>query len=84
MEFLNELNAKHESIMFEHTENIDRQTFLNINSEHPKSLNSSIPYSQALRIKRICSETTNFKYQYNTTTLKQGYKKNLSIKNSQM
>ena len=48
MEFLNELNAKHESIKFEYTENIDRQTFLNINSEHPKSLNSSVPYNQAL------------------------------------
>ena len=33
----------------------DRQTFLKINSEHPKSLKNSLPYSQALRIKRICS-----------------------------
>ena len=29
-----------------------RQSFLHINSEHPKSLKDSIPYSQALRIKR--------------------------------
>ena len=28
----------------------NRQTFLNINSEHPKSLKNSIPYSQALWI----------------------------------
>ena len=38
----------------------DRQTFLNINSEHPKSLKNNIPYSQALRIKRICSTKKDF------------------------
>ena len=32
------------------------------NSAHPKSLKNSIPYSQALRIKRICSKTTDFEY----------------------
>ena len=36
----------------------DRQTFLNINSDHPKYLKTSIPYSQALRIKIICSKAT--------------------------
>ena len=40
----------------------DRQTFININSEHSKSLKTSIPYSQALTIKRICSKTTDFKH----------------------
>ena len=38
----------------------DRQTFLNINSEQPKSLKISIPYSQALQIKRICSTKKDF------------------------
>ena len=38
----------------------DGQTFLNINSEHPKSLKNSIPYSQALRVKRICSTKKDF------------------------
>ena len=38
----------------------DCQTYLNINSEHPKSLKNSIPYSQALRIKRICSTKKDF------------------------
>ena len=38
--------------------NPDRQTFLHINPEHTKSLNTSILHSQALRIKRICSKTT--------------------------
>ena len=38
----------------------DCQTFLNIYSEHPKSLKTSILYEQALSIKRICSKTTDF------------------------
>ena len=33
----------------------DRPSYLHKRSEHPKSLKQSIPYSQALRIKRICS-----------------------------
>ena len=33
----------------------DRQNYLDAQSEHPKSLKDSISYSQALRIKRICS-----------------------------
>ena len=48
--------------MQKHTEKKDRQTFLNIKSEHPKSLKPSIMYSQARRIKRICSKTTDFEY----------------------
>ena len=35
----------------------NRQIFLSINSEHLKSLKTSIPYSQALRIKIICLKT---------------------------
>ena len=38
------------------------QTFLNINSEHPKFLKTSIPYSQVLRIKKICLKTTDLEY----------------------
>ena len=33
----------------------DRQNCLHINSEHQKAFKESIPYSQALRVKRICS-----------------------------
>ena len=33
----------------------DHQNFLNAKSEHLYSLKKSIPYSQALRIQRICS-----------------------------
>ena len=35
---------------------------MNVNYEHPKSLKTSIPYSQTLRTKRICSKTTHFEY----------------------
>ena len=38
----------------------DCQSFLNINSEHPKSLKNSITYSQALQITRICSTKKDF------------------------
>ena len=38
----------------------DLHVFLNAKSEHPISLNSSIPYSQALRLKTIYSTTTEF------------------------
>ena len=34
-------------------------------SEHPKSLNESIAYSHALRIKRICSEDDEFEHSIN-------------------
>ena len=33
----------------------DRQKYLHGKSTHPLSLKKSIPYSQALRIKRVCS-----------------------------
>ena len=38
----------------------DRQNYLDARSEHPKLLKDSIPYSQALRIKRICSSQQEF------------------------
>ena len=58
----------------------DRQTFLKINSEHPKSLKNSVPYSQALRIKRICSTKKDFYHHSRKLTdrfLKQGYDQKL-------
>ena len=36
-----------------------KQTYLHAESNHPKSLKDSISYSQALRIKTICSTTLN-------------------------
>ena len=38
----------------------DRHNFLHYESAHPKALKDSIPYSQVLRIKRVCSETSMF------------------------
>ena len=38
----------------------DRQTFLNINSEHPKSLKNSISYSQTIQRKKLSSTKKNF------------------------
>ena len=37
-----------------------RESDLNANSEHPRSLKESIPYSQALRVKRICPINSEF------------------------
>ena len=54
------------------------QTFLDINSEHLKSLKVSIPYSQALRIKIICSKTTDFEHhlqELKERLVNQGYNK---------
>ena len=38
----------------------DRHNFLHRKSAHPTNLLKSIPYGQALRIKRICSEPTDY------------------------
>ena len=38
----------------------DQKAFLHAKSEHPRSLKSSILYSQALKVKTICSTTTEF------------------------
>ena len=38
----------------------DQQAFLHAKLEHPRSLKSCIPQSQALRLKIICSTTTEF------------------------
>ena len=38
----------------------DQQAFLHAKSEHPRSLKRSIPYSQALKLKTVCSKSTEF------------------------
>ena len=40
----------------------DHQNFHHIGSDHPKSLKDNIPYSQALRIKRICTTPNDFNH----------------------
>ena len=42
----------------------DQQSFLHIDSEHLKSLTDSIPYSQALRIKQICTTSKDFEHHF--------------------
>ena len=39
---------------------IDQQAFLHAKSEYARSLKNSNPYSQALRLKTICSTSTEF------------------------
>ena len=39
----------------------DQQSYLHAHPDYPKSLKRSIPYSQALRIKTICSTLTEYK-----------------------
>ena len=39
---------KEQQTIYKNIQKKNRQTFLNINSEHPKSLKASIPYSLAL------------------------------------
>jgi len=58
----------------------DRRIYLHNKSEHPYSLKKSIPYSQALRIKRICSTKEEFSKECNTLKeklLERGYDQNL-------
>ena len=55
----------------------DRKSYLHFTSEHPKHLIKSIPYSQALRIKKICSDEDDLKQQLknlHSSFLKRGYK----------
>ena len=56
------------------------QSFLHINSEHPKLLKDSFPYSQALWIKWICTTSKNFEHhckELKRWFFKQGYKTEL-------
>ena len=56
----------------------DRQNYLHSESEHPYSLKKSIAYSQALRIKRICS--TQNEFEKHSSNLLQQLKKNYTLK----
>ena len=63
IEFLDVLIYKDHNNMLQTTiyrKQTDRQNYLDARSEHPKLLKDSIPYSQALRIKRICSSQQEF------------------------
>ena len=49
----------------------DQQSYFHAHSDHPKSLKISIPYSQVLRIKTICSTLP--KYKKHCAILKQNF-----------
>ena len=58
IEFLDVLVYKDQNNMLQPTiyrKQTDRKHYLDARSEHPMMLKDSIPYSQALRRKRICS-----------------------------
>ena len=55
----------------------DRQSYLHYKSEHPTNMKNNIPYSQALRIKRICSSNQDYKKHTNNLKnvfISRGYK----------
>ena len=58
IEFLDTLVCKLPTTLYKKP--TDRQNYLHSKSEHPYSLKKSIAYSQALRIKRICSTQNEF------------------------
>ena len=61
-----------------YTKPTDRQAYLHKKSAHPSHLKKSIPYGQALRLKRICSDTAEFKkasIQLTTKLIGRGYNK---------
>ena len=53
-----------------YTKPTDRQSYLHNKSYHPNSCKRSIAYSQALRIKRICSEPSEFEVHVKNLTSK--------------
>ena len=53
-----------------YTKPTDRQSYLHNKSYHPNSCKRSIAYSQALRIKRICSEPSEFEEHVKTLSTK--------------
>ena len=60
-----------------HTKPTDRQNYLHRNSAHPNPLLKSIPFGQALRVKRICSDEEEYKTsikQLKESFLKRGYR----------
>ena len=61
----------------------DTHPYLNYNSAHPPHLKKSIPYSQALRLRRICSDDQTLKErikQYSEYFITCGYKRQTVLK----
>ena len=69
------INGKLSTTLF--TKPTDRRAYLHSNSYHPSSTKQSIAYSQATRIRRICTSTEDFWNHANTLLkdlVKRGYK----------
>ena len=59
-----------------HVKPTDQHQYLRMDSCHPKRCKTAIPYSQALRLRRTCSEDENFLYwthELKKHFLKRGY-----------
>ena len=64
----------------EETKILYRQHYLHMKSEHPKSLKDSLPFSQAIQIKRISSnqvDLNNSLKEMKSNFIKQGYHSSL-------
>ena len=52
----------------------DRQAYLHRKSEHSESLKQNIPFSLALRLRRICSTNNEFQDKIRNKLIERGYK----------
>jgi hypothetical protein len=66
------------------TKDTDKQQYLHISSNHPKTVKEYIPYGLGLRVKRICSDQNDYqkrKRDLNENMKKRGYSSNLHDNN---
>ena len=63
LQFFDEINSVHPTIRFVttvYTKPTDRKAYLHAKSCHPRSTKDAIPFSQATRLRRICTEKAEF------------------------